>query len=342
MVKDMNDDLRDIAGAAGPFATVALPAPSHHPDAAHRYEVNWKNARAALAHHWSAEVLDDLDGEIAALPHGGGAALVIIQSSDGRHHLEFIDEPVHGLTVVESGLPRLALLIEARQRAIAHVVVETDRAGADLTAFDGGDVVEVDVVEGETEFIHRGHPGGWSQRRYQQRAENTWEHNAGDVAHAVVAMVDRVGAVKVFVSGEVRAQSLVLEALRPKLGDKVVELESGSPDGIAEEVVRLLSSHVASGITELAERVRERVGTGTASVDTDEVLRAIGDGRVEHLLVHDNGGDEPTIAEPFEDIPAGTRVVDVAVVAALRSNAKVTVVPQLAIMNGPLAALMRW
>ncbi len=32
-------------------------------------------------------------------------------------------------------------------------------------------------VEGETEYIRRGAPGGWSQKRFQQRAENTWEHN---------------------------------------------------------------------------------------------------------------------------------------------------------------------
>ena len=32
--------------------------------------------------------------------------------------------------------------------------------------------------------------GGWSQRRYQQRAENTWEDNARDVAGACSAMRD--------------------------------------------------------------------------------------------------------------------------------------------------------
>ena len=38
---------------------------------------------------------------------------------------------------------------------------------------------EVQVqVDGDELHIHRPHQGGWSQRRFQQRAENQWEANA--------------------------------------------------------------------------------------------------------------------------------------------------------------------
>ena len=48
--------------------------------------------------------------------------------------------------------------------------------------------------EGDTEYIHRCHPGGWSQRRFQQRAENPRDDNANDIALAAHALAQRAEA----------------------------------------------------------------------------------------------------------------------------------------------------
>jgi hypothetical protein len=48
--------------------------------------------------------------------------------------------------------------------------------------------------EGDTEYIHRGHPGGRSQRRFQQRAETPRDDNADDIAMAAHALAQRAEA----------------------------------------------------------------------------------------------------------------------------------------------------
>lgn len=330
----MISDLRDLVDGVGPWSTIAIPTPSHLDDARHRFEVEWKNAHAALSDRWDHDDLAELDRAVAELPHDGGEALVVVRSADGRTLTEFLPEPISQSVIAVGSLPRLALIIEARQRVVPHVVVETDRAGADIHAFDGGEVVGTDHVDGDTLHIHRGHPGGWSQRRFQQRAENTWERNADEVAAGIAKTDQDVGAEMVFVAGDVRAQTLVIDALPERVRAHTVKIEAGSTDGIADEVVRHLADHVARRTRDLAEQVKNRLGSGAASTDTTEITEALAAGRVEHLLVHDDGSDGPTAD--------GDRVVDAAIVAGLRSDAAITVVPGLALLDGPLAALLRW
>jgi hypothetical protein len=335
-------DLRRLVDARGPFLTVSFPTPSSVDDASHRLDVRWKNARReAQSLCWDDDDLAELDLIIASLPHDGGAGLVGMRAADGTTLLEFVDEPL-GEHVAMDHAPRLATVIEARQRAIPHIVVEADRAGADIHGFDGGQILASQQVEGDTEHLHRGHPGGWSQRRFQQRAENTWERNADDVAEAIVELAGRIDPALVFIAGDVRARHLVRDALPDRVRDRTVLIEAGSPDGIAGDVVRQLSDHSARHVRDLADRVRNRIGADSASTDLDDVLSSLTAGRVDHLLVHDDGSDEVLTSSSIAGFPTGSRVVDVAICAALRSDADVTVVPNLALLDGPIAALYRW
>jgi len=158
----MLSDLRDLVGAAGPWFTIAIPTPSHLDDARHRFEVEWKNARAALSDTWGSDDLADVDRAVAGLPHDGGEALVVVHAATGRSLIEFLPQPIGEWMTAEGALPRLAWVIEGRQRLVPHVVVETDRAGADIHAFDRGNLLGSGHVDSETLHIHRGHPGGWS------------------------------------------------------------------------------------------------------------------------------------------------------------------------------------
>ncbi len=336
-----HDDLRALVDAADWFFTVALPAPSDKADSAHTFAVQWANARRELA-DWDETDLQVADDLIAGIAHDSAAALIMVRGRGGPSVVELLDEPIGQPRVHEGPLPRLAPLIEARGRAIPHVVVETDRAGADLTAFDGGTVVDTETVDGDTEHIHRGHPGGWSQRRFQQRAENTWERNANDVAEAVAELAREVDAELIAVAGDVHAQTLVLNALPADLSDQAAKIEAGSPEGIAEEVARLLSEQVAAHLVALADRFRTSLANGQATTDADETMRAMVEGRVDTLLVHDDGTSEPVLAAAQAGFPAGTRLVDAAIAAALRTDATIIVVPPLDVFDGPVAALLRW
>lgn len=336
-----HEDLRALVGAADWFFTVALPAPSDQPDSAHRFALEWTNARRQLP-DWEEGDLAVADEFIAGVGHDGGAALILAHGRGGPSVVELLDEPIRQPMVHEGPLPRLAPLIEARARVIPHVVVETDRAGASLTAFDGGTVLGTEAVDGDTEHIHRGHPGGWSQRRFQQRAENTWERNAHDVADAVAGLARKVDARLIAVSGDVRAQTFVLDALPADMSDRAVKIEAGSPAGIAEEVVRLLSDQVAVHVVALADELRTGLANGQATTNPEATMGALVEGRVDTLLVHDDGTPEPVLVGDQAGFPAGARVVDAAIAAALRTDAAIVVVPRLAVLDGPVAALLRW
>ena len=332
-------DLRDFTDQSDRFATITIPTPSNLDDARARFELEWRHARDQLSAAWPDDDLGELDRLVTGLDHGDSAALVIVHARGGRTLVEQLDEPVVATTVHEGPVPRWVTIIEARQRTLAHVVVEADRAGADLTAFDGGTVLATDTVTGDTEHIHRGHPGGWSQRRFQQRAENTWEDNAREVADAVAELAQHVDAELVAVAGDVRAQTLVLEHLPSAIADVAYKVDAGSPEGIADEVVRQLSTIVAERVTAAAERVRAGLDSGLATLDPATVVEAMREGRVDTLLVRDDDAAEAEVDAGWLD---GARLVDRAVVAALGTDAHTIVVPNLALMDAPVAATMRW
>ncbi len=332
-----HEDLKVFTGESDWFVTITIPTPSNVADARARFELEWGNARGMLSDRWGAADLDGLDHAVERLQHHDGAGLVVVHAREGSTMVEVLDEPATAATVHEGPVPRWATVIEARQRTIPHVVVEADRAGADLTAFDGGSVLSAATVVGDTEHIHRGHPGGWSQRRFQQRGENTWEGNARHVADAVADLAREVGARLVAVAGDVRATTFVLEHLPADVRDLTVKIEAGSPEGIADEVVRLLSSLVAEQVTAAAARLRAGSGTGLSSADHRVVLEALREGRVDTLLVH----DEDSVHDGAGELDRA-RLVDRAIVAALATGADILVVPRLAVMDGPVAATMRW
>ena len=329
------DDLRSFVDGEGPFVTVMLPAPSGAFGSDHRFEVMWKHARQTMGDRWPEPLQEQLDAVVGELHHSDAAGFVVAQRSDGE---TFVEPMLSGLkgddAVVDIGeAPRLLEVIDARQRMLPHVVVETDRTGATITGFDGGEVTERDDVEGETLHIHRGRGGGWSHRRFQQRAENTWERNAGEVAEAVSKMVREIDPVIVAVSGEVRAKQLLEADLRDDLGDRLVDIEAGDADGIANEVVDALADRRARLQVAILDRLRAEDGL----TDPTEVMRALDDGRVETLLIAgpSDRADESARADQLDAVGRAT-------VAALTTSAAVVVVPSTPEMSGGLAALTRW
>jgi Bacterial archaeo-eukaryotic release factor family 2 len=353
-------DLRALLRDDGPFFTVLLPAPSQYPDAAHRLDVEWRNVRRRLVRdepdedapadrdrswehvRWGDDELAVIDALMSTVPHDHGAAIAVLHAHRGATHLEFIDEPVHEATVDMGPLPRLAPIIESRQRALPHLVVETDLAGASITAFDGGDVVGSDAALGDTLHVHRGRPGGWSQRRSRQRAENTWEHDAHDVADAITDLAGRIDPELIAVAGDHRVISMIVGSLDRSWRERVVETSAGDVDSIAAEVVRRLSDLVASDIVRRSERLAEAIAAGRGCTGTDVTFDALAAGRVSMLLVHDDRREHDVTARPIAGFEAGVRVPDLAIALALRSGTDVVVVPRLAVLDGPLGGLLRW
>jgi stalled ribosome rescue protein Dom34 len=328
-------DLRSFVDGDGPFVTVLHPAPSGAFGSDHRFEVKWKHARQTMGEQWSAERQDELDQVVSELHHSDAASFVVAQRADGTTFVEPMVSELKGddAVVTIGDAPRLLEIIDARQRMLPHVVVEADRTGATITGFDGGNVTDRDDVEGDTEHIHRGRGGGWSHRRFQQRAENTWERNAGEVAEAVTTMARDLDPVLVAVSGEVRAKQLLVADLGDEFGDRLVDIGAGDAEGIADEVVDALADRRARFQVAILERLRNEGGI----TDPDEVMQALGEGRVETLLIAgpSTRAEDSVRADQLDAIGRATT-------AALTTSAAVVVVPSTAEMSGGLAALARW
>ena len=321
------DDLQALTKRPAPFVTVCLQAPTTHDQDEYRFAMAWNTVRRTVEAEWSPDLLAALDEHIAGLDHGNGEAVVIVQSSDGQFFTEFLPLGIAESRADIGDQPRLIGVIEHRQRTLPHVVVETDRSGADIVAFDQGRVISSEQVEGETFQIHRGHPGGWSQHRFQQRAENTWETNADDVAASTIEVAERIGAVAVMVAGEIRARSLVTDAL---IGHdfQVVNIEEGDTDGIADAVLRNLSDIHARNQQDIIQQLRN---LDASSTTVSDVQTALEQGQVETLLVNDRPTDDSDRSE-----------LDAAIASALAHGAQVVVLPTVAEMSDGLASINRW
>lgn len=341
---DLTRDLQEfLDSTTGPYLSIVLPARSDVAHPAARLDTAWQRIRGDYVDRWPHAELEQVDEMLASAGHEGGDSIALIVPTTGTPLIEHLAGSPEKPRAMQGPVPAFTPIIEHRQRTIAHLVVDCDKAGADIIAFDGGETLATDHVDGDELHIHRGHPGGWSQRRFQQRAENTWESNIGDVADATERLATDVGAQLIAVAGPTRAQSMLVRELGERsLGDITTALDAGSPDGIADEVVTLTDDVHARAIAQISKDFRERCAEDTATADPTRVLDALDAGRVETLLVSDDWSDTTTLGRSLADLPETSRMIDAAIAATLRSGGAVVVVPQLAALDVAIGAFLRW
>jgi hypothetical protein len=358
-------ELAELAGGRGPFATVVLATEADVDNAAQRTEVRWKTARDELAQAGAPEELLTALDPVLPEAHLEGDGLALVARADGTLHVEHLATPPRTELVRWATLPSLVPVLEWRQGSPPHVVVVADREGADIVAVrrDGPDVRH--EAGGEDAAISKVRAGGWSNRRYQDRAENTWERNADDAAAKIATLAQRVGARLVIVAGDVRAVALLRDALPQEVAELVREADGGrSPDGsapvLAAHAARLLDEAVADDTRAVLAKFAEERGQGDRAADgADETLEALAAAQVDVLLVAADDPDDDRTAwfgpgpvhvsatgtglrDLGVDEPVRGRLVDVAVRAALGTRAGVRVVPSDAGVTDGIGAILRW
>jgi len=238
---------------------------------------------------------------------------------------------------------RVVPLLAWRQARPGYVAVVIDRTGADVTAVPHGTATGTTaVVEGPDDEIERNAPGGWSQPRYQRRAVDSWQHNAGRVAEAVAEEIRRVRADLLVVAGDVRAVQLLCRQLPTWVRHEVTvrhvgggRAEDGSRADRLAATARVVAEHAATRTGALLARFTEACspdGHGVAGVRA--TLRALAEARVGTLLIAPRPLD-PRVAwfgPEATDVAVRRRpglrsgaLLDVAVRAALLTDAEVVV-----------------
>jgi hypothetical protein len=358
------EDLAELVTARGPFVTVYLPTPGGVENAGPRVETAWRSLRTDLERAGAAvSALSAIEAAVGSA-HERGDCLAAVATERGLLHAE------HGPTAPPAPfgrvatLPSLVPILEWRQGSPPYVVVRADRTGADLVAFvPHGSPIAREVARTDDPHIHRGSPGGWSQRRYQQRAENHWEENAEAVADELTTLAKRVGAEIVLVTGDVRAVGFMRQHLPQSYADRLHEVEGGRGAGADEDLDReaqeLVRAAVDRETATVLETFREEAAQRDLAVEgAASTLQAMARAQVELLLIHDDPeddrrgwfGPEPAHVSATEgalrelgvDPVHEGRLVDAAIRAALGTGASVRVIPAEAGVAEGIGGILRW
>lgn len=344
-------DLTAVLTTPGPFVTVHVETESAVPQAAAKYDLTWKDVLRELEDKGVDEptrtALYEARGEHAE----GASRLVVATTSDATVRLAVPLGSTPRRPVIDvSPLPHLLPLVDDVTTRVPHVVILADHAGADVSAYyDSEHVAKQVTVKGQAPDIRKVPVGGWSQLRYQQRAENGWEANAREVVDAVVDLAQQVGAQLIVAAGEDRQLVLVEEHLPTHLKDSYVAVRGGRGQDGSEALVRrrvsdAVSLHVATGTLDLLEGYAQERGQHKRAVDgLADVVQALRKAQVQTLLVATDApgystllfGPEPTqlgttaaeLSALGVDDPQEGPMIDVLLRAALGTAADVQLVP---------------
>ena len=342
-------DLRTLLELSAPILSVYRGhQPSARDDPAARAHAITALLAALSATEAQTKIVEDaLDAE--AEP--GSAASALFVGADGTHHgLSLPGSPVPDL-VLRADVPHLTPLLAWRQAHPAYVVAMVDRSGADLAVHPGhGAPPVMSSVTGSDDAIERTAPDGRPQDRYQQRAEDSWQHNARLAAHAAVAALELADARILLLGGDIRTVQFFTEALplRVRSGVTVAHISGGRhSDGfrphherqVAEKVARAVEGRTGDLLAELSDLG----GPDGRGLDRPSaVIKALSQGRVRTLLVAEAPdrarvawfGDAPTdIAVHRTELPTRDRpprrgpLADVAVRAAVLTDADIRILP---------------
>jgi 8-oxo-dGTP pyrophosphatase MutT (NUDIX family) len=336
--------LRALGTCPGPVASVYLQTPGDEVPAAQHAAARWRALRADLLEQGAPEpVLLAID-PLVADAHLDGRGLAVVAGDDGLRHVEHLPEEPPDNHAWWEPLPALLPLIERRQSEPPYVLVLTDRRGADIDASGHG---EETVEPADDAPIRKVAAGGWSQRRYQQRAENTWETHAREIAEHVRDVADDVRAEIILVGGDVRAVQLLVAHLPDRLHPLLAEIPGGraadgSEDETAAAIRRWVRTAAARRVVAALEEFREEIGQRDRAVEgVGPTRRALTVGQVATLLVHDDWLDDRCV--PLDDDDhSPVRVIDVAIRDALLTDADTVVVPRHGGPRDGIGALLRW
>src|SRR5215213_6615035 len=358
-----HDDLVQAALTAGPVASVCLATPAQQEQAESRSERGWKPLRRSLLDQGAPSRVVELVDELVPEAHLHGEGLVLVASEERVVLVERLPDAPRAEWARWATLPALATVIEHRQGDVPYFVAVVDRIGADITARWRSEE-ETITVEGEDRPIRKVSPGGWSQRTFQMRAEDSWERNAATVADELARLAAQTRPELIVVAGDVRAATLLREHLpsdlRPIVRDAAgSRAADGSEPAAENDVRRLVHTAVAADTVALLERFREEHGQDDrATNEPAATVTALQRAQVDVLLIHDDPNDgrmvgigpEPTqLALHREELaamgvrdPSSARLVDAAIRAALGTGASVRVVPGAGTVEGSISAVLRW
>src|SRR5919206_1238171 len=226
--------LEPVFSRPGPYATVCADVTHTTENADTELDLRVRAVAERLGEQGAPEaVVEAVRGRLLEGNDGGDAGTLrgraVVVAADGTVVLDqpLVDSPrqeVAGWSPAPDLLPVLRQL----PGRVPHIVVVTDRVGADISVATlvGKPEIE-DEVEGDSFQIRKFQGGGWAHHRYQHNAENKWIHNADNVAERIASLVRRLHPEFVLLAGDMRARQILTDRASDLWSDLVVSMEEG-------------------------------------------------------------------------------------------------------------------
>ncbi|MEV0225567.1 Vms1/Ankzf1 family peptidyl-tRNA hydrolase [Streptomyces sp. NPDC050704] len=201
------------------------------------------------------------------------------------------------VTAQWSALPHTAPLLDLAGEDPVCIVAYIDRRGADFELRGALGSEDAGSVTGRQWPLHRTSTVDWSERHFQLRVENTWEHNAAEIADALAVCQEETRADLLILVGDDRERRAVHDRLPQRLHDRVVEAPHGPGSRLLDEdVERTRAEHVHHRAAEelerfLAARAPDGEGRAAAVEGVPALVEAAREHRIDELLIHPDGPD---------------------------------------------------
>ncbi|MFI8192029.1 Vms1/Ankzf1 family peptidyl-tRNA hydrolase [Streptomyces sp. NPDC085946] len=361
---------------SGPWATVYFDPAQNDESGAKRRELSVREACRTLEQDGAdaATVQAVRDALMGIGPAEDPAGRVVFAAGGEVVLSHRLSRPPQRQIACWAPLPRLTPLLELSGQDPVCLVAYIDRTGADFELRGAAGPQDAGQVEGRQHPVHRTASADWSERHFQLKVENTWEHNAGEIAQALCSAYEECGAELIVLVGDPRERPAVYDRLPEEVRKVTVQTEHGgraagsSSSALEEDIEQARQQYTRRHIEEALDRFRAgRVGTDRPTDAVEGVpalVEAAREHRIETLLIRPDGpelgretwvGSEPdqvatrrTDAQILgEGDPIPVRADDALLRSAAVTAADVLIVPPSDedgpdIPAGGLGALLRW
>ncbi|MFI9154440.1 Vms1/Ankzf1 family peptidyl-tRNA hydrolase [Streptomyces sp. NPDC053367] len=291
--------LHPLYEQTGPWASVYVDTSRHTEGTPHERHLTAEAMARELARQGADEatcraVRDALEQlRHSSEPHGRAlfarAGEVVLDPSLAR--------PPLGDRAEWAPLPRVSPLLELTGEDPVCVVAYVDRKGAGFELRSALDREPAGTVAWRQWPVHRTSSADWSERHFQLRVENTWEHNAAEIADALSVCQEETRADLLILVGEDRERRSVRERLPQRLAGRVVEAPHGAGSRLLDADVEEARTRHVRERTEaaldrfMAARTPDDEGRAAAAEGVPALVEAAREHRIDTLVVRPDGPD---------------------------------------------------
>ncbi len=290
--------LRPAADLFGAVTTAYVDVSRTNEDAAHEVEIRAANLRRELLDAGADESLVETVATRVVEPtgHGGETSRVVVAHADGLV-TDMVVASVVPARQHHGPIAHLLPLARAQAEDVRYALVRVDRTGADITVAGTVSPAQREMTsEGDHDELTKVKVGGWSQRRYQMRVEDSIERNAETVAKDLDRLVGNERIDLVLLAGDPVSVASVRDQVGSRVAERLEVLEHGGrADGTDDD---RLDEEVAAAVQRCRslriDEVLDRLGPVDApkAVGVGETLEALRRGEVETLILLDGALDD--------------------------------------------------